>query len=177
MSNFNSLPAETTPLLTDKVFTARGNAAGAERAPTFQTIADNVLQANLANSILSIGSSLPGVTNIEQFTDDIPHVPPGQYLPIGYIRLIGSGLTIAAFSFFLRLADADGKTIKSYTYSLQAQTGVDGTVAYLPIFPDLIMSAVEATKWGVRSSVAPGVGDLTAQINLNAIFAITVVSP
>lgn len=38
MSDFNSLPAEPAPLITDKVFTARGIAAGAERQPTVAEI-------------------------------------------------------------------------------------------------------------------------------------------
>jgi uncharacterized membrane protein YgcG len=38
MSDFNSLPPEATPLVTDKVFTARGIGAGAERGPTIAAI-------------------------------------------------------------------------------------------------------------------------------------------
>jgi hypothetical protein len=38
MSDFNSLPAEPAPLVTDKIFTARGAAAGAERQPTIAQV-------------------------------------------------------------------------------------------------------------------------------------------
>lgn len=40
MANFNDLPDEASPALTDKVFTGRGAAAGAERKPTLQGIMD-----------------------------------------------------------------------------------------------------------------------------------------
>jgi hypothetical protein len=38
MSDFNSLPAEPAPVTTDKIFTARGIAAGAERQPTIAEV-------------------------------------------------------------------------------------------------------------------------------------------
>jgi hypothetical protein len=38
MSDFNSLPDEPAPLITDRLFTARGAAAGAERKPTIAAV-------------------------------------------------------------------------------------------------------------------------------------------
>lgn len=40
MSDFNDLPPEATPQTTDKIFTARGTGAGAERAPTIAALLD-----------------------------------------------------------------------------------------------------------------------------------------
>lgn len=40
MATFNDLPDEASPALTDKVFTGRGAASGAERKPTLQGIMD-----------------------------------------------------------------------------------------------------------------------------------------
>lgn len=38
MSNFNSLPNEASPALTDRVFTGRGTGAGAERKPLWSAV-------------------------------------------------------------------------------------------------------------------------------------------
>lgn len=52
MANFNDLPDEASPALTDKVFTGRGTLAGAERKPTIQAIRDLVASTTSSNGII-----------------------------------------------------------------------------------------------------------------------------
>lgn len=173
MSNFNSLPVEVTPQMTDRFFMGRGSAAGAERTvqvdPLAQLlISSNTIQRNINNSRLDLFDSLFNFNTTQQSGSTLNINRSGIYLGFGYLSLNATDLTIDAFDLSLILMD-DAMQAIEYTYSLPAQTAMNGDIAYLPLAPEIFTLSAAFCFWKYSISVDPSVGNIFGGANTIAI--------
>lgn len=174
MSDFNTLPEEPSPELSDEVFTGRGGLAGAERKPTLQSIM-SLFSANGGG--LSAASMKSGYVFFSNITPGpnilaLPAiVPAGNYIVIGSLLFggdIGDPVSIDTAFVGLQPLDASDNPINeiAYVFQINPVTLVTGPFSVQGISPFPIELTSDMAKWQFILGGAPSAGTLQAQTQI-----------
>lgn len=181
MATFNDLPDEASPVLTDKVFTGRGSASGAERKPTLQAVQvllkgsfDGVYAAIVHTHVIADTIGLQAAIDAKQATlvsaTSIKTINGASVLGSGNLVVSGTGDVIGPASSVDNTIplfnSTTGKLLKSSTWK------IDTNLLQSPVLPNP-SSATVIQNWGglLTSGGQPGGGNSQVQLLMVRDFA------